>query len=127
MGTIIETLYGYEWEEVMGSTPITYEALMSGEIDIYSEIWTDNLASYENDVATGRFELLGMNFYDNNQGVMFLVMSLKEIQNVELNLWLLTYVMYLTYLSTGKCSEMKKIHPKVVCMEEFLDGRLMRF
>lgn len=69
MGTIIETLYGYEWEEVMGSTPITYEALMSGEIDIYSEIWTDNLASYENDVATGRFELLGMNFNDNNQGL----------------------------------------------------------
>ena len=69
MGTIIETLWGYEWEEVTGSTPITYEALMSGEIDIYSEIWTDNLASYENDVATGRFELLGVNFNDNRQGL----------------------------------------------------------
>jgi glycine betaine/proline transport system substrate-binding protein len=69
MGTIIETVFGFEWEEVSGSTPITYEALMSGEIDIYSEIWTDNLASYENDVATGRFELLGMNFDDNNQGL----------------------------------------------------------
>jgi glycine betaine/proline transport system permease protein/glycine betaine/proline transport system substrate-binding protein len=69
MGTIIETVFGFEWEEMTGSTPITYEALMSGEIDIYSEIWTDNLASYEQDVASGRFELLGMNFDDNRQGL----------------------------------------------------------
>jgi glycine betaine/proline transport system substrate-binding protein len=69
MGTIIETVFGFEWEEMTGSTPITYEALMSGEIDIYSDIWTDNLASYEQDVATGRFALLGMNFDDYRQGL----------------------------------------------------------
>jgi glycine betaine/proline transport system substrate-binding protein len=69
MGTIIEVVFGYGWEELPGSTPITYEALMSGEIDIYSEIWTDNLPSYLEDVANGRFELLGLNFDDNAQGL----------------------------------------------------------
>jgi glycine betaine/proline transport system substrate-binding protein len=69
MGTIIEEVFGFGWEELPGSTPITYEALMSGEIDIYSEIWTDNLPSYISDVENGRFELLGLNFDDNAQGL----------------------------------------------------------
>lgn len=69
MGTIIEKVFGYGWEELPGSTPITYEALLNGEIDIYSEIWTDNLPTYLDDVANGRFELLGLNFNDNAQGL----------------------------------------------------------
>lgn len=66
---IAETAYGYETEEISGSTPITWSAFLSGEIDVNSEVWTDNLASYDNDIASGKIVELGINYADNAQGL----------------------------------------------------------
>ncbi len=68
-GTVAESVFGYTWEEISGSTPITYEALMSGAIDAHMEMWTDNLASYVPDLEAGKFLELGVNFGDNAQGL----------------------------------------------------------
>ena len=68
-GTIAQEAFGYTWEEVSGSTPITSEALMSGDIDVHMEMWTDNLATYNDDIAQGRMQELSVNFDDNAQGL----------------------------------------------------------
>lgn len=68
-GTILEELYGYSWSEVPGSTPVTHQGLLSGEIDGHMEIWSANIASYEDDIAAERFVVLGTNFDDNYQGI----------------------------------------------------------
>lgn len=68
VGFIAETAYDMTWEEVPGSTPITYEGLKKGEIDLYTEIWIDNLPTYAEDVRDGKLLELGTNFNDNYQG-----------------------------------------------------------
>ena len=68
-GTIAEELWDYSWSEVTGSTPVTHQGLLSGEIDAHMEIWSANIASYDEDVENDRFQLLSSNFDDNNQGV----------------------------------------------------------
>lgn len=67
-GLIAESAYGYSWKEVPGSTPIMHEAMIKGEIDVNMEEWTDNLATYDEDLAAGLFHDLGTNFGDNIQG-----------------------------------------------------------
>ena len=68
-GLIAEKLYGYSWREVPGSTTVLHEGLIKGEIDIHMEVWTANIATYEKDLAEGRFKDLGVNFDDNYQGL----------------------------------------------------------
>ncbi len=67
-GTVAETVFGYHWTEVSGSTPITHEAVKKGEIDVHMEVWTDNLPDYERDIESGALRELGINFDDNTQG-----------------------------------------------------------
>lgn len=67
-GLIAETVFGYTWEQVPGSTPIMHEALMSGEVDVNLEEWTDNMPTYQADLSSGKFTDLGINFNDNYQG-----------------------------------------------------------
>ncbi len=69
VGFIAQHAYDLSWEEVPGSTPITYEALKMSEIDIYTEIWTDNIPSYKNDVEADALLELSVNFDDNAQGI----------------------------------------------------------
>jgi glycine betaine/proline transport system substrate-binding protein len=66
---IAEEVYGLETEEVSGTTPITYTALLKGDIDVSMEMWTDNLATYKEDLSEGKFKELGINFGDNTQGL----------------------------------------------------------
>lgn len=68
-GYIAETLYGYKWREVPGSSTIMHEALNSSEIDVNMEEWTDNVAKYQPDLKAGKFKELGINFADNRQGL----------------------------------------------------------
>lgn len=68
-GLIAEELYNYTWREVPGSTTILHEGLLEGEIDVHMELWTDNLATYEEDLAEGKFHELSINFDDNYQGI----------------------------------------------------------
>lgn len=68
-GTIAQEVWGYQWEEITGSTPITSEGVMSGDIDVHMEMWTDNLPSYAEDIAKGRLKEVSVNFDDNYQGL----------------------------------------------------------
>ncbi len=68
-GVVAESVFGYTWEEISGSTPITQEALMAGDIDAHMEVWTDNLTNYASDLEAGKFVELGVNFDDNAQGL----------------------------------------------------------
>ena len=46
-----------------------FKSLLKGEIDVHMEEWTDNIATYQKDLAEGRFIELGVNFDDNMQGL----------------------------------------------------------
>ncbi|MGI6074954.1 MAG: ABC transporter substrate-binding protein [Pyramidobacter sp.] len=67
-GFVAESVFGYSWQETPGSTPISHEALMKGEIDVHMEEWTNNLPTYTRDLQAGKFTELGVNFDDNHQG-----------------------------------------------------------
>jgi glycine betaine/proline transport system permease protein/glycine betaine/proline transport system substrate-binding protein len=68
-GYIAESAFGLAWEEVPGSTAILHEAILKGDMDVQMEAWTDNMATYAEDLAAGRFTELGVNFDDNMQGL----------------------------------------------------------
>ena len=68
-GTIAEELWDYSWSEIAGTTPVTHQGLLSGQIDAHMEIWTANIATYDDDLANDRLQELGTNFDDNYQGV----------------------------------------------------------
>ena len=67
-GLVAESAFGYTWKEVPGSSSIMHEAMLKGEVDVNMEEWTDNLATYDADLAEGKFRELGVNFDDNIQG-----------------------------------------------------------
>ena len=67
-GLVAEAVFGYTWQETPGSTPISHEALLAGEVDVHMEEWTDNISSYQTDLDAGKFVELGINFNDNYQG-----------------------------------------------------------
>ena len=67
-GLVAEEVFGYTWQETPGSTPISHEALLAGEVDVHMEEWTDNIATYQSDLEAGKFVELGINFNDNYQG-----------------------------------------------------------
>lgn len=64
-----EAAYNIDGEDIPGTTPITYNGLITGDVDVYMEVWVDNLPTYKDDVATGKFKELGINFDDNKQGL----------------------------------------------------------
>lgn len=68
-GFIAETAFDYDWKEILGSSSITYEGLKKGEIDVYTEVWSDNLTPYEKDAQAGAFKVLGDNLNENRQGL----------------------------------------------------------
>lgn len=67
-GIIAEEIFGYSWREVPGSTTVLHEGLLKNEIDVHMEIWTNNLATYDDDLAAGKLQEVSTNFDDNYQG-----------------------------------------------------------
>ena len=67
-GLVAQEVFGYTWQETPGSTPISHEALIAGDVDVHMEEWTDNIPAYAADLAEGKFTELGVNFNDNYQG-----------------------------------------------------------
>lgn len=68
-GFIAVHAYGYDsWTQITGTTPITHEGTIKGEIDVHLEEWTDNIASYTTDRDAGFIKEMGVNFDDNMQG-----------------------------------------------------------
>lgn len=68
-GLIAEKVFGYKWRQVPGASTILHEGLMNNEIDVNMEEWTDNLATYYEDLEAGKFKEVGVNFDDNKQGI----------------------------------------------------------
>ncbi|TMN22996.1 ABC transporter substrate-binding protein [Lentibacillus cibarius] len=67
---IIEEGYGIDTEVTPGSTAATIQGLREGDIDVYMEVWTDNIKDvYEEAIEAGDFEKVSVNFDDNNQGL----------------------------------------------------------
>lgn len=63
-----KSAYNIQGEDIPGTTPITYNGLITGDVDVYMEVWVDNLPTYGEDAAAGKFKELGVNFDDNKQG-----------------------------------------------------------
>jgi glycine betaine/proline transport system substrate-binding protein len=66
---ILEKGYGYETDSIAGSTPITFQALQKGDINAYMEVWSDNIATYDEALESGTILELSTNFDDNFQGL----------------------------------------------------------
>src|SRR5699024_1673957 len=68
--TIVENGYDYYTDVISGSTATTIQGLREGDIQIYTEIWTDNIKEvYEEAMDSGDIERLSTNFDDNDQGL----------------------------------------------------------
>lgn len=68
-GFIIEKGYGYKTDVTAASTPITFLGLRNGEIDLYMEVWTDNIDDYGEAIEKGDIQELSVNFDDDMQGL----------------------------------------------------------
>lgn len=67
---IVENAFdGYEFEVSTASSTMNWQALISGEVDLDIESWTQNVASYEDDVANGDIIYLGSLVPDSKQGL----------------------------------------------------------
>ncbi len=67
---IIEKGYGYPTEIMSGSSAITFEGLVNGDIDILLEAWSNNLQPlYNEEIKKGTVQELGINYDDNAQGL----------------------------------------------------------
>lgn len=68
--TIIEEGLGHKTKVTAGSTSATIQGLRRGDIDVYMEVWTDNIKDvYEDAVESGDVEQVSTNFNDNDQGL----------------------------------------------------------
>lgn len=56
---VLEKGYGYETETVNGSVEMTFQAVKAGDIDVYSEIWTEYYEPYEKAHKKGEVIRLG--------------------------------------------------------------------
>lgn len=67
---IVENGYeGYEFEVSTGSSTMNWQALIAGDIDLDIESWTDNVATYQDDLANGDVVELGILVPDSAQGL----------------------------------------------------------
>lgn len=67
---IVEEGYGYETDVTTGSTVATLKSLEKGEINVYMEVWTDNIKElYEETLERGDIIKVSTNFADNAQGL----------------------------------------------------------
>lgn len=81
-GFIIENGYGYKTDILPGSTSATFAGFRKGDIDVYMEVWTDNLVDvYQEAIDSGDIIEVSTNFDDNAQGLYvptFLIEGDKE-------------------------------------------------
>lgn len=66
---IIEEGYGVETEIVTADTAIMVSGLKTQDIDVSMELWSDNVPTYDDDIAAGDYVELATNFDDNTQGL----------------------------------------------------------
>src|SRR5690625_363158 len=68
--TIIEEGFDYNTEQTTGSTMATFQGLREGDINVYMEVWTDNLyPAYDEAIEDEEVYDLAVNFDDNVQEI----------------------------------------------------------
>lgn len=68
--TVVEEGFGYDTDETTGSTQATVLGLREGDINVYMEVWTDNIKElYEESIDSGDITKVSTNFDDNDQGL----------------------------------------------------------
>lgn len=68
--TIIEHGYGYDTDVIAGSTATTFQGLQTDDIQVYMEVWTDNIKElYQGAIDAGEVVQMSINFNDNDQGL----------------------------------------------------------
>lgn len=66
---IVENVFdGYEVELSTGSSTLNWQGIINGDVDLDIESWTDNVATYADDVAGGDIIPLGILVPDSAQG-----------------------------------------------------------
>ena len=66
---ILEDGYGYQTDEISGSTSAVIQGLRQGEVDVYMELWPDtSWELYEAATASGDVVDVGINFDDTKSG-----------------------------------------------------------
>lgn len=66
---ILEEGYGVSVDIVTVDTAVMISSLKTNKLDVCLEIWSDNVVTYEEDIANGEYIELGINFNDNAQGL----------------------------------------------------------
>lgn len=66
---IIEEGYGKTVDIVPAETTVLLAGLTSGDINISMELWSDNIPTYDQDIADGNYVETSVNFDDNTQGL----------------------------------------------------------
>lgn len=67
---IIENGYGYETSVIPGTTASTFAGFEKGDINVYMEVWTDNIPDiYKPLIESGDVVEVSTNFDDNAQGL----------------------------------------------------------
>jgi len=68
--TIIENGFGYDTDVTAGSTAATFQGLREADINVYMEVWTDNIKEmYAEGIDSGDVIQMSVNFDDNDQGL----------------------------------------------------------
>jgi len=67
---VVEHAYdGYAFEVSTASSTMNWQSIIAGEVDLDIESWTDNVASYPEDIANGDVVDVGVLLPDSMQGV----------------------------------------------------------
>ncbi len=66
---IIENGYDTEVDIILTDTPVLITSLASGDVDLNTELWSDNIPTYEDDIAEGKYVYVSTNYDDNEQGL----------------------------------------------------------
>lgn len=68
--TILEEGYGYKTDVTAGSTAATFQGLRQGDIQVYMEVWTNNIKQVYNEaLEKGDVKEVSVNFDDNSSGL----------------------------------------------------------
>lgn len=68
--TVLEHAFdGYELSFTTASSPMTWESMKAGEVDLLIECWSDNFPTYQKDIASGSVIQIGVLLPDSMQGI----------------------------------------------------------
>lgn len=66
---ILEDGYGVNVDVVTADTAVMISSMKTESLDVCLELWSDNVVTYDDDIANGEYVELALNFNDNMQGL----------------------------------------------------------